>query len=122
MPSKIFETAKEYGAKNLLVQWNTDAGVWIGQGATARGNYTIEVQGYYEYAARSTCFGLVDPESKDVNVRLNSAEFDGLIEMNVLTADFDQLWKNHAVFVFAISLDVTGEKPYYTKLAGPAPF
>lgn len=122
MPSLIFETAEKYGPKNLLVRWNTDGGVWLGQGATARGNYTIEVQGFYEYVARTTVLGLIDPESKDVNVRLNSAEFDGLIEMNVLTADFDQLWKNKAVDVFAISLDVTGEKPYYTKLAGPAPF
>lgn len=118
----IFETAEKFGPKNLLVRCSTDTGVWVGQGVTARGNYALEVQGFYEYARRATVLGLIDPESKDVNVRLNSTEFDSLIEMNVLTADFDQLWKNKAVDVFAISLDVTGEKPYYTKLAGPAPF
>ena len=121
MPSAIYDAADTYGAKNLLVQWCTDTGVWVGQGVSPIGNYTIEVEGYREYASRRSFFGIVDPDSKDINVRLNSAEFDGLIEMNVLTADFDQLWKNHAVRVFVISCDEQGA-PFYTKMKPPLPF
>lgn len=114
----IYQAAATYGAKNLLVKCVSPFA--DGSNSVGYENYTIDIQGYAEHCQKNgPKAGLFDPETKDFNVCMTSVEIV-LIEMNVLTSDFDQLWLNELVMVFVISCDESGE-PFYTKLQGPSP-
>lgn len=114
----IYQAAATYGAKNLLVK--CESPFVDGYNSIGYGNYTIDIQGYAEYCQKNGLMaGLIDPEARDFNVCMTSVAIV-LIEMNVLTRDFDRLWRDGVVTVFVISCDDSGE-PFYTKLQGPEP-